>query len=379
MIEETKSTTRFFDTIDNIDRYLYGRKMKNFLIGSICVLIIAPLLDWVLEVPYDRLTWLSTFVFMIYVLVIILAWISAWRDDNGKWTFKRAKSKLSTYYQTFRDTTRKTQTTSQIEMIYSFAWWSFFGAIGWKSLQNLSVFIRKPIQKLTGHTMIRFIRFEKFTHVWYWLPLILGMVIMIYLCRSNPKILDRIKKDLRQLFGRQQYGNSGSEIIKIEKYQSDNLVLNSKMDEHMKTIITNNKSNLLNGFVSAMKSWNPGKCNYEYEFQDKLYRHLKNSLPDSQIEMEYPIGDKAHGNKRRADIVVDETILIEMKRGNIGAGEEDRAKGQISKYSEIWRNRGPVILLLCGHEYEHAKAIFNPTMIDLMKLERPVLTIVQEN
>ncbi len=377
---DQKSSSKFFDAIDNIDRYLYGRKMKNFLIGSICVLIIAPILDWLLEVPFDRLTWLSTFVFMIYVFIIILAWISAWRDDNGKWTLQRAKSRITTYYQSFKDTAAKTKTTSQDEMAYNLGWWLFFGAIGWKSLHNLSVFVRKPIEKVTGHTMIRLIRFEKFTHHWYWLPLAVGIGIMFYLSRSNPKILDRIKKDLRQLFGRkQQFGNGGSEMIRMETTQTDNLVLNSKKEKQMQAVVANNKSTLFNGFVNAMQSWNPGKCRYEYEFQDKLYRHLKNSLPESEIEMEYPIGDTEHGNKGRADIVIDDTILIEMKRGGIGAGEIDRAKGQILKYSEVWRNRGPVILLLCGHEYEHAKVTFTPTMIDMVKLERPVLTIVQEN
>jgi hypothetical protein len=342
-------------------------------------LIIAPILDWALEVPYDRLTWLSTFFFMIYVFIIILAWISAWRDDEGKITWQRAKSRIATYYQTFKDTKAKTKTTSQDEMVYNIGWWLFFGAIGWKSLQNLSVFIRKPIQKLTGHTMIRFLHFETFTHHWYWIPLVAGIGIMIYLSRSNPKILDRIKKDLLQLFGRRQVGNGNSEIIRIEIGQIDNLVLNSKRDEQMQAVVANNKSNLFNGFVNAMQNWNPGKCYYEYEFQDKLYRHLKNLLPDSEIEMEYPIGDKEHKNKRRADIVIDDTILIEMKRGNIGSSEEDRAKGQISEYAEIWRNRGPVILLLCGHDYEHAKESFTPTMIKQVKLERPVLTIVHEN
>ncbi|MEO5644013.1 MAG: hypothetical protein ABIQ40_12955 [Bacteroidia bacterium] len=379
-MEPTTSSSKFFDTIDNIDRYLYGRKMKNFLIGSICVLIIAPILDWALEVPYDRLTWLSTFVFMIYVFIIVLAWISGWRDDAGKWTLKRAVSRLSTYYQTFRDNAAKTKTTSKDEMLYNTGWWLFFGAIGWKSLQNLSVFVRKPIQNVTGHTMTRFIRFEKFTIHWYWLPLILGIGVMIYLFRSNPKIIERIKKDLLQLFGRRrQLENNRAEVFKIETGKTDNLVLNSKRDEHMLAVVANNKSILFNGFVNAMQSWHPVKCHYEYEFQDQLYRHLKNVLPASVIELEYPIGDKALGNKGRADIVIDDSILIEMKRGDTSASAVQRAKGQISQYSEIWRNRGPVILLLCGHDYEHAKVTFTSTMIDLVKLERPVLTFVQEN
>jgi len=90
-IEQKDNRSKFFDTIDNIDRYLYGRKMKNFILGSIMVLVIAPLLDEILEIPYDRLTYLTTFIFFLYTVIIILAWVSAWRDDEGKWTWQCAR------------------------------------------------------------------------------------------------------------------------------------------------------------------------------------------------------------------------------------------------------------------------------------------------
>jgi hypothetical protein len=48
----------------------------------------------------------------------------------------------------------------------------------------------------------------------------------------------------------------------------------------------------------------------------------------------------------------------------------------MAQYSEAWKNKGPVILLLCDYNYEHAKTAFSSAMQDLLKLERPVLTIV---
>lgn len=366
---------KFLDVIDEIDRYLYGRKMKNFLIGALLVLVIAPLLDEVLEVPFDRLTWLATLAFFLYVTVIVLAWVSAWRDENGRWTRRRAISKLKMYYHIFRDAAASTRTTSTSEIFYRAGGILFFGAIGWKSMQNLSVFIRKPIQFITGHTMTKFIRFEKFTHHWYWLPMIMGIGIIIYLVRSNPQILQRIKRDLLQLFGRTQMHNPAVNI----KMNDNFLVINTRHDEHLNSITVQNTSRLFAEFVSAMKCWNPGRCYYEYEFQDKLCEHLRKKLPNSVVETERPIGDKALGNKGRADIVIDETILIEMKRKQSGSGEADRARGQIHRYSEIWSNRGPVILLLCGHEYEHARITFTPIMEDFVKLDRPVLAMVHEN
>jgi hypothetical protein len=369
--------SKIFDSIDEIDRYFYGRKMKNFIQGSILVLVVAPLLDELLEVPYDRLTFLATLTFFLYTVVIVLAWLSAWRDDNGNWTWSCAKDRLLTYYETFRDTATTTKTNSRDENLYKLGWWLFFGAICWKGLQNISVFVRKPLEKLTHGYFTRARHFEKTTNHWYWVAMLAGVGIMYYLYRSNPQILQRIKNDLRQLFGRSQSNFSG-DMMKIRVVDEDKLVVNSRREEHMQVLASNNTSNLFSDFVSAIKNWSPGKCNYEYEFQNKLYRHLKKSLPGADIELEYPIGDAAHGNKGRADIVINDTILVEMKRDS-SAGAVQRAKGQILQYSDIWRNRGPVILLLCDHDYSHAKLSYTSTMVDLNKLERPVMTIVAEN
>lgn len=377
-MQDIKSNpSKFWDVIDNIDRYLYGRKMKNFLTGSVAVLIIAPLLDWILEVPYDRLTWLTTFTFLIYVLIIILAWINAWRDDKGNWTLQRAKSRLVTYYETFRDTASATRTNTKDENLYTIGFWAFLLGIGWKSLQNLSVFVRKPVQKITGHTMTRFIHFEQFTHHWYWIPILLGIIILFYLWKSNPKILKRIKEDLIQLFGRSAH-RGNSETIRIKTENSDQLVVDTGRAEQMEIISANSNSNLFKDFVLALRAWQPGNCRNEYEYQDKLYRHLKKALPGHEIETEYPIGDKEHGNKGRADIVIDDIILIEMKK-DTSTGAVQRAQGQIGQYSGIWANRGPVILLLCSYEYEYAKLKFSATMNDMIKLERSVLTVVATN
>lgn len=374
-MQDIKSNpSKFWDTIDNIDRYLYGRKMKNFLIGSIAVLVIAPILDWILEVPYDRLTWLATFSLMLYVLLIILTWINAWRDDNGKWTFQRAKSRLITYYQTFRDTIATAQKNSRHENLYRLGFGAFFAGLGWKSLQNLSVFVRKPIQKITGHTMIKFIHFEKITRNWYWVPILLSFIIMYYLWRTDRKIMKRVKDDLLSLFGNSRYRRSAQAI----KITNDELVIDATREDQVGLIVSNSKSTLFNDFVNALKVWQPGNCVNEYEYQDKLYRHLKHHLPASEIATEYPIGDKANGNKGRADLVIDDTILIEMKR-DTSAGAVQRAQGQIGQYSGIWSGRGPVILLLCSYQYDYAKLKFSSTMMDMQRLERPVLTVVAAN
>lgn len=368
-------TSKFLDTIDNIDRYFYGRKMKNFIIGSVFVIIIAPVLDELLEVPHDRLTHLTTFVFFFYTLILFLAWISAWRDDNGKVTWACIKSRLLTYWEVFRDTAEQTKTNSKDENLYKIGWFLFFGGLCWKAFQNLSIFIRKPAEWIFNLHWMKLRHFEALTRHWFWLPMILGVGIMFYLFKINKEILQRIKTDLLFLFStKKSHAGYNNDLVKID---SGKLIVSNKSDNHIQEVLTTDNSSLFNRFVQAMKTYNPGTYHYEYEYQNMLYKHLKKTMRGSVIELEYPIEDAYH-RKGRADIVIDDTILIEMKKDS-SAGAVQRAQGQISTYSDIWRNRGPVVLLLCNYELEHAKLSFSSTMVDLSKLERPVLTIVAEN
>lgn len=374
---QTKTAmTKLFDTVDSVDRILYGKRMRFFILGSFLVLVIAPLIDIIFDIKKDWFTFYSTFSFFIFILILFLSLISSWRDDSGNWSFKRAKSKLKTYFENIKGTVETTKTSSQDETIYKLGQFLFFGGICWKALQNLSVFIRKPIEYFNLH-LLSLRKFEKFTNQYYWIPIVLGLGIIIYLYNKNPKILQRIKNELRELFGLKLSTKSkySADIVTIIKNPNNEFVINAKTEHQISTAIASNKSNLFSDFAIAIQNWNPKGCYYEYEYQDRLARHLTNLLPDATIKTEFPIGDKLQGNRGRADIVINDTILIELKRDS-SAGAIQRAKGQISQYSQIWQNRGPVILLLCDHDYEHARLAYSSTMTDLARLERPVLTIV---
>lgn len=374
--QTTTAITKLFNAVDSIDRALYDKRMKFFILGSVLILIIAPILDILFEIKKDWFTFYSTFAFFIFNLILFLSLISSWRDDTGNWSFKRAKSKLQTYFDTLKDTVETTRTNSQDETLYKLGQFLFFGGVGWKALQNVSVFVRKPIEYFNLH-LVSFRKFEKFTNSYYWIPIILGLGIIIYLYNKNPKILQRIKNELRQLFGFKQSENSkySEDLITVITNPNNEFVINAKTEQQITTVIASSNSNLFSDFAIAIQNWNPRGCYYEYEYQDRLARHLTKLLPDATIKTEFPIGDKALGNRGRADIVINDTILIELKRDS-SVGAIQRAKGQISQYSEIWQNRGPVILLLCDYDYEHARLAYSSTMTDLARLERPVLTIV---
>ncbi len=374
---QTKTAiTKLFDTVDIVDRALYGKRMRIFILGSVLVLIVAPLIDLILGIKKDWFTFYSTFSFFIFILILFLSLISSWRDDTGNWSIKRVFSKLRIYFSSIKDTAITTSTNSMDENLYKFGKFLFFSGIGWKALQNISVFIRKPIEHFNIN-LISLRKFEKFTNIYYWIPIVLGIVILIYIYYKNPNILKRIKNELRHLFGFKQSENSKytSDIITIVNNSENDLVINARTEQQINTVIASSNSNLFNDFAVAIQNWSPRGAYYEYEYQDRLERHLTKYLPEASIKTEFPIGDKLHGNKGRADIVINDTILIELKRDS-SAGAIQRAKGQMVQYSDLWQNKGPVILLLCDYDYEHAKLAFSSTMNDLARLERPVFTIV---
>jgi hypothetical protein len=166
-----------------------------------------------------------------------------------------------------------------------------------------------------------------------------------------------------------------NEVVRIKSDNPEELVINVKIDNHIRLVVTQSKSQLFNDFVNVLSEWNPRNCYYEYEFQDKLCAYLRKKMPGALVESEVPIGDSSIGNKGRADIIINDTILIEMKR-DTSAGAIQRAKGQILQYSEVWKDKGPVVLLLCDYEYDHARTSYSSTITSLHQLDRPALAIV---
>ena len=375
-LKHTKTiTTKLFDTADTVDRKFYGKKLNIFIWGALIVLIVAPIIDELFAIPNDRLTFLFTFIYFMFLFIIFLAWISAWRDDSGNWSLARTFSRLKTYYESLKDSFELIRVSSGKENIYKLSITLIVGGICWKALQNISVFIRKPIEDLFSIRIQSLRDFERFTNHYYYFIIVAGIIGLIYLYKKNPVVFNKLKIEFQKFFFNKKSYSKKSIIIKTE---GSEFVLNAKDDQHIKILVSNSESKLFNDFVVALQNWTPKNCYYEYEYQDRLYRHLKKALPDAKIDMEYPIGEKQCNNIGRADIVVNDTILIEMKRDS-SAGAIQRAKGQIMQYSEIWKEKGLSILLLCNYDYEHARLSFTPTMNDLTKLQRPVMTIVATN
>lgn len=106
---------------------------------------------------------------------------------------------------------------------------------------------------------------------------------------------------------------------------------------------------LFEDVIQEVNQWIPSKAyDHERKFQDELQDYLDEKLnsgggdPLMGQQKDIPVS-KEHG-KSKADIAVDDTVGIEMKR-NLSNSQNKKLRGQIEEYLE---NYDFVIVLACG-------------------------------
>jgi hypothetical protein len=110
--------------------------------------------------------------------------------------------------------------------------------------------------------------------------------------------------------------------------------------------------------ASLVKKWEPKKCKTEKDYELSLYVYLHEMLPNTQITKQYARG------RIKADLVVADKIIIELKTNLKTTDQYLKLIGQISQYRE-WE--GKIIILLTGETEISLKK-------DLMKFCKEIFT-----
>jgi hypothetical protein len=353
------------DKCDIVDRWMYGWRMKAFIMLSVATVLIAPIIDHFLKA--DPVTLWLTRLFVLFLLVSFLSWISGWRDDEGNWTWGRARSRLGVYWRSTRDFVVSFYRKSPDHKLFALGASGVIGGICFKAINNVSVFIRLPMEGWLDRPIRILRKIEGFTNPGYYIMLA-GTAILAYAYYKHPELFKW--QTLRQLLGFKSQNHA--QKISVSHMHP---VVDLKGGSSQALIARAGSSPFFNEFVQALHEWKPKQFYYEYKYQDNLYEHLRKRFPEASIELEKPIGSRAQGTAGRADVVINDTILIEMKKGT-GAAVFDRAKGQVYKYSQAWGAKGPVVLLLCDTEYDKAHPVFAPFISDQQKLNRDMVAVV---
>jgi hypothetical protein len=95
--------------------------------------------------------------------------------------------------------------------------------------------------------------------------------------------------------------------------------------------------------LELVRPWPRPYYNDEREYQDRLLKRLLMSMPEAN-----PRSEKWIGEQERADMLLGDNnggLLIEMKiRASTSA--IDRLIGQARRYLDVWKGRGPMLLVL---------------------------------
>lgn len=96
---------------------------------------------------------------------------------------------------------------------------------------------------------------------------------------------------------------------------------------------------------SILADWQPRAFDLdEKDHEADLFAHLRRALPDIPMTTQHGLA------KGRADIVIEDSHVIEVKLGLTDVLEFDRCIGQMERYYQRWvkKNRGPFHLIVVG-------------------------------
>lgn len=91
--------------------------------------------------------------------------------------------------------------------------------------------------------------------------------------------------------------------------------------------------------ATLVESWEPGTLKNEKQYEDSLYDYILENLEGIEVIKQYGRG------RMRADLVVNDDVIIELKNNLDATSKCQRLIGQLSDYKE-WD--GPIIVVLCG-------------------------------
>ncbi|MEZ4922169.1 MAG: hypothetical protein R2780_03270 [Crocinitomicaceae bacterium] len=333
------------DIGDWFDRQVYGIKAKLFIYLALTTIllpsVIGILADWGIVNPlfYDKSNRLLTLVLFLYILISIFSWFSIWRDENGIWSWKTALPILK---------------ISLIESSKSFL--SIFKGDKFEIIYNLGlrVLVVGVVLLGVGNMLCVFndfsgLAFDDYKIAFWFLDagfllFILGLLTfaLSLVLDKEDKLINRIKNDLSIKKTRS----------KVKFSDTSQLVVNVADVNQLELIKSKNNDVVLNQVLDCIKSWTPRTWHDENEYQVSLYHKFHRDYPDLTVMMEYPLG-----GKRRADLVINESLMIEMKKDFKSQNEINRASGQLEQYIDDWKElgNGPIMLLICKDNFETVK------------------------
>lgn len=339
-----KNSKGFFDFWVLLDYYLQGKHRNLYVYGAIFVVLVAPILDYILLPQRMSITVISTHAFLLLLIFSTLAWAGKFKNEHNQWSFKRAFHRFKLYFFTIKDIFTTLLSKDKHHKWFIFGTFLIMVGFIFKALQNVSEVIRRPLEMYTDRPLKGIVFFEQVTSVGFVLVGI-GLVILITLNILNKEY------NLFKIFIQKKHRPHVMQLA----VDNNLTVVNSRDKLQISGLLASNPDPIFKATMNALSLWRPKKMRLESEYEDDLLAFMTKKLRRNQLKVESQYIIKDEHEYGRVDLVIHDSIFIEMKK-KVNNKEIENATGQVLKYQRILEKSDvPIILLIVDDNYEHIK------------------------
>ncbi|HRI71003.1 MAG TPA: hypothetical protein PK156_42520, partial [Polyangium sp.] len=351
----------FLDIADDMDRALYGKRAVAVTIGAFLTVAAT-----VFEANDNRapfMTTVTTAIFSFFLFFLLVARIGSFRDDEGKWSFgvvadrlRSAGKSFGEGFSAFWDMTGAQRAAAMGKALVGI---SLVGL----ALRNIVVLLVIIAEELFDASIGTAKSLDESMMTAGMYAIAAGALLWLWgweSTRSSGKKLQLVPDEA----GRERLVAAAKEMP---------LMIDCADKNKARELAARTKDPVLKAVIEVLVSWQPRGAESEADYQASLHRKLRRDLPGANPERERPIGARATGNRGRADLVVSDSVLIEMKKG-LTTSSAQRALGQIQMYLSAW-DRGPVMLVMCEVDPAMAQQFLLKEIENLRKRQEPVMMV----
>jgi hypothetical protein len=288
-------------------------------------------------------TALLTFAFTSLLMTLLVARLGSLRDDDGQWSVELVRR-------------RAHELGVDIREVFS-AFGTMESALRWKAVGRVALFVGFGVLALRNIWVLLTITLDEFFGVrWSSLEAAGHGALIIGISTAGVGLLGWLigwSKLRQQPITRSLHPTAQERTQILSAAGALPSTIDCNDTETVQRLARHAGHPVLVELLQLLATWRPHQRDYEDEYQASLHRFIRKRMPGSNPQRERPIGSRHDGSAGRADIIVAESVLIEMKRG-VNTSAAQKALGQIKMYMRGW-NQGPIILLLCDATSDNAE------------------------
>jgi hypothetical protein len=343
------------DVADRVDAAFYGKRRLVLVVLS---LLVAGLSWWeAASSPRDlRWTAVGTLLLAAYLEVLLLARVGSFRDDAKRWSAQLVRERLTVFREDVVESFKAASALPGSVRLRSAGAFLAGLAIVLLALHNVVVLTQVVLAEVLSTRSTTLASVDSAVFLAGCAGLCLGLALWLlglWLGRTA-RAADRLVV----------HDGERAALARAAR-DMPAAIIDCRDAEAIAALARATAHPLLGELLTSLAAWKPRSHPSEAGYVASLLRSLRQRMPSVSAERERPMRDDKQ--RFRADLVLGDAVLVEMKRG-LSAASAQRALGQVQMYARLWAQKGPVVLLICGAPRATVDALLGPSLPMLRQL-----------